>query len=308
MEDRRGSVRRADHPVPGGEWFDRSGLDDSQCQSRRRRTDWQHHPHAGQDPNRRRRDQGRRPGRGGQAERNADGRHAGPERNLVAIPAVPVHRAGTGLCHRTEEPRRRGEDQHRPPAAAGRGPDHPLHPRRPDRAAAALRTGTVAHRGHRRQAQAPLRGRGESQAAENPVSRDHQGGYRGARTSQEADRRTWPVRGLQDQGGAAAARRGLSVRRRDLRGRDPARVHPRRRKGHPGGADTRLSGRLPDGGLSGHPLRRIVPPGRFERNVLQDGGPARVPRRHVACETHAARARHERRGVRAQRLRRRPDG
>ena len=46
----------------------------------------------------------------------------------------------------------------------------------------------------------------------------------------------------------------FSIRRRDLRGGDPARIHPRRRKGHPGGADAGLSGRLPHGGLSGHPL------------------------------------------------------
>ena len=100
----------------------------------------------------------------------------------------------------------------------------------------------------------------------------------------------------------------FQLRRRDLRGRHPARVHPRRRKGHPGGADARLSRGLSDGGLPGHPVRRVVPPRRLERDVVQDGGTAGVSRRDVAREAHAARAGHERRGVRAQRLRRRPHG
>ena len=69
-----------------------------------------------------------------------------------------------------------------------------------------------------------------------PVPRDDQGADRGARPPQEADRRPRPVRRLQDQGRAAAARQRLRVRRRHLRRLDSAPVHPGRRKGHPGRA------------------------------------------------------------------------
>ena len=78
-----------------------------------------------------------------------------------------------------------------------------------------------------------------------PVPRDHHRARRGARPPQETDRRPRPVRRLQDQDGAAAARQRVRVRRRDLRRLDPARVHPRRREGHPGVAAARLPRRLP---------------------------------------------------------------
>ena len=48
--------------------------------------------------------------------------------------------------------------------------------------------------------------------------------------------------------------------------------------------------------------------GRLERAVVQDGGVARVQGRDVARAPDAARAGHGRRGLRAERLRRRPDG
>ena len=67
---------------------------------------------------------------------------------------------------------------------------------------------------------------------------------RSARPPQEADRRPRPVRRLQDQGRAAAARRRFRVRRRHLRRLDPAPVRPGGREGHPGRADARLPRRL----------------------------------------------------------------
>ena len=94
--------------------------------------------------------------------------------------------------------------------------------------------------------------------------------HRGARPPQEADRRPRPVRRLQDQGGAAAARRRLRVRRRHLRRLDSAAVRPGRRKGHPGRAHARLPGRLSDGRFPRHGVRRLVPRRRLERAVVQD--------------------------------------
>ena len=46
------------------------------------------------------------------------------------LPRDQVSRAGDLLRHRAEEPRRRGEDQHRAPPAAGRRSDDQLHARR----------------------------------------------------------------------------------------------------------------------------------------------------------------------------------
>ena len=67
---------------------------------------------------------------------------------------------------------------------------------------------------------------------------------RGARPAQEADRRPWAVRRLQDQGRAAAARHRLRVRRRYLRRLDSAAVHSGRGKGDPGNTRARLSRRI----------------------------------------------------------------
>jgi elongation factor G len=74
---------------------------------------------------------------------------------------------------------------------------------------------------------------------------------------QKADRRSRPVRRLQDQGGAARARSGLRVRRRYLRRLNSASVHPGRGKRDPGNTGARLSSRLPDGRFPRHRVRRF---------------------------------------------------
>ena len=188
------------------------------------------------------------------------------------VRADQVPRAGAVLRHRAEEPRRRGQDQHRDAAAARGGSEHQLRARSADARTAAGRPGPAAHRGDGREAETPLRRRGEPQAAADSVPRDDHRRDRGARPPQEADRRARPVRRLQDQGGAAAARQRLPVRGRHLRRLDSAPVRPGRREGHPGRPHARLPRRLPDGRLQGDGLRRLVPRGRLERAVVQDGG------------------------------------
>jgi elongation factor G len=192
--------------------------------------------------------------------------------STIAVPAITFPEA---VISYAIEPKSRGDEEKistaLPPAAGG-GPDDQLHARRADQGAAARRPGTVAHRGHRRQAQTPLRRRGDAQAAAHPLPRDDQGDGRGARPPQEADRRPRPVRRLQGEVRAAAERQRLRVRQRHLRRLDPAPVRPGDREGHPGLADARLPGRLPDGRLPRQRLRRLVPPGRLQRNVVQDGG------------------------------------
>ena len=85
------------------------------------------------------RDQGRRPRRGGQAEGDADERSARRQERRVPRRADQVSRGGHLLRDRAEEPRRRGEDQHRAAPAAGGRSDAQLQPRRADQGAAARR-------------------------------------------------------------------------------------------------------------------------------------------------------------------------
>ena len=60
--------------------------------------------------------------------------------------------------------------------------------------------------------------------------------------AQEADRRTWPVRRLLDPHGAAAARREVRVRERDLRRLDSQKLYSGRGKRHYGSGRERLPG------------------------------------------------------------------
>ena len=73
----------------------------------------------------------------------------------------------------------------------------------------------------------------------------------------------------------------LRVRRRHLRRIDSAPVHPGGREGHPGRAAARLPRRLPDGRFPRDGVRRLVPRGRLERAVVQDG--RRRWRSRTAC-------------------------
>ncbi len=62
----------------------------------------------------------------------------------------------------------------------------------------------------------------------------------------------------------------LRVHRQDQRRRDPQGVHPLGRRRHPGGADLRRAGRLPDRRRAGDPHLRLVPRRRLLRDGLQD--------------------------------------
>ena len=79
------------------------------------------------------------------------------------------------------------------------------------------------------------------EGAQGAVSRDHPAARPTSGPAQEADRRPRPVRRLQDQDGAAAARRRVRVRQRHLRRRHSEELYSRSRKGHsqtPRGAAT----------------------------------------------------------------------
>ena len=75
--------------------------------------------------------------------------------------------------------------------------------------------------------------------------------------------------------------------------------------------DARMRGYLagyPDGRFPCHGVRRFVPRRRLQRAVVQAGRIARLQGRHDARAAHDSRAHHACGGVRAVRLRRRPDG
>ena len=266
-------------------------------------------PAAGQDADQRPGDQGRRHRRRRQAEGDADQRHA--RRQGRGVRRCRAIKFPEPVISYAIEPKSRGDEEKISTAL------HRLQEEDP----------TISYTRDAQTKELLLAGQGQShievtvaklkrrfgvevnaQAAAHPLPRDHQGGGRGARPAQEADRRPRPVRRLQGQVRAAAARQRLRVRRRHLRRLDPAAVHAGGREGDPGLAHARLPRRLPDGRLPRHGLRRLVPPRRLERAVVQDGRVARLQGRHVAGPPDAARADHERRGLRAERVRRRPDG
>ena len=104
------------------------------------------------------------------------------------------------------------------------------------------------------------------------------------------------------------ARRGVRVPGQDRRRQDPARVHPRRRPGNPGGDGVGDPGRLPGRRHPRRARRRVVPRRRLERDGLQGGGLDGLQGGHEAREAEAARAGDGRRGRHAGGVPRRRHG
>ena len=170
----------------------------------------------------------------------------------------------------------RGPHGQRRGAHPRRGPVAALLPRSADQGVPARRQRPAARRNHRQPPQEALQRGSEPQGAEDPLPRDHPRHRGRPGAPQKADRRTRAVRRLLDQDGAAAARREVRVRQRDLRRLHSQELHPRSRKGHHRGRRERLPRRLPHGGLPRHPLRRLLPRRRFLRAFLQTGRPQGV--------------------------------
>ena len=128
---------------------------------------------AGQDPDRGAGDQGRRPRRGGEAEGVADERPA--RRQVVQRSGWRRSSSRKPVISYAIEPKSRGDEEkistslHR---LQEEDPDPELQPRRADQGAAAVGPGAVAHRGRGGEAEAPLRRRGEPEAAAHSLSRD----------------------------------------------------------------------------------------------------------------------------------------
>ena len=129
---------------------------------------------------------------------------------------------------------------------------------------------------------------------DGPLPRDDPRLDQGPRPVQEADRRARHVRRRVDR--ARAEPRGRRRVRRQGRRRLGAQGLLRgHREGHPrDGRRGRVRG-LPADRLQGDPLRRLVPPGRLERAVVQDRGLDGAQGRRPAGEARAARADHGRR-------------
>jgi elongation factor G len=108
---------------------------------------------------------------------------------------------------------------------------------------------------------------------------------------------------------ARRARRGLPLRRPGGGRRDPVQVRAGRRPRGAGGGAARRARRLPDGGLRGGAVRRLVPRGGLERAGVQDGRGARVQDGGAEVPPRAPRAArrgrgHHARGVPGRRARR----
>ncbi len=124
----------------------------------------------------------------------------------------------------------------------------------------------------------------------------------------KADRRTRPVRRLQNQDGAAAARRRVRIRQRHFRRRHSQELHSRHRKGNQRRGRPRLSGGISRGGFPGDPVRRLLSRCGFERHVIPDGRPHRLQESHGSREADAARARDGSRDHGTRRFRRQHHG
>ena len=172
---------------------------------------------------------------------------------VSADPISASQSAGTGhhVRHRTQEPRRRGQAGPRHPQAHGRRRHAALLPRSPDQGIPDRGHRPAAHRSSRLQNEEAVPHRSGAESSESSVSRDHSRQGRRAGQAQEANRRTRPVRRLQNQDGTAAARWRVRIRQRHFRRRDSQELHSRRRKRNQRRGGARISGRISGGRLPG---------------------------------------------------------
>ena len=135
------------------------------------------------------------------------------------------------------------------------------------------RHGRAAPRGARRPDDARVqRRRARRQAAGRLPRDDHRPGREGRAALRPPDRRSRPVRPRRHRARAHRPRRRLRVRRRDQGRRDPARVHPRRRRRHPGGDGGRRARGLPARRRPRPAHVRFVPRRRQLGDGVQDRG------------------------------------
>ena len=246
--------------------------------------------------------EGRRHRRGGQAEGHAHRRHAGRRRRpAITFAADPLARAGALLRHRAEEPRRRRQDQHRHASPRGGG-------RQPSTTPATRNTNELLLSGqgqlHIEVTVAKLKRRFGVEVMLKPPRIP----YRETITAAvEAHGRHKKQTGGHGQFGDCKVRfeplpRGGGFEFVDdiFGGSIPRQFIPAVEKG--------LQESRQRGFLAGYPMvdfkvtlvRRLVPRRRLERAVVQDRRPPGVQGRHGAGPADAARAGHERRGLRAR--------
>ena len=111
------------------------------------------------------------------------------------------------FAHRAQVQGRRGEDRRRAPPSDRGGSVAARRPRPADRPSSCSRAPASSTSRSRSRAQAALERRGHPAPAEGALPRDDRARRGRPRPAQEADRRARPVRRLQDQDRAAAARR-----------------------------------------------------------------------------------------------------
>ena len=191
-----------------------------------------------------------------------------------------VPRAGHLAGDRAQDQGRPGEARPGHGQADGRGPDLPRPHRRADRPGRHRRHGRAAPRDHRRPPQARVRRRGQRRQAAGRLQGDAD---RGRPRATACFKRQTGGRG---QFGDAKIRliplepgTGYQFENEIVGGSIPKRVHQADRPGHPGSADPRHPGRLPDRRRAHRALRRLVPRRRLVGNGVQDRRLAGVPGR-----------------------------
>ena len=251
----------------------------------------------------------RRPRRRRQAQGHAHGRHARRQERRIHRAAAQVPGAGARLRHRAEEPRRRGQDRHRPCSGSARRTRRSATRRDPQTHELLL---SGQGQLHIEVTVAKLRRRFGVEVNLKPPRIP----YRETITAKvEAHGRHKKQTGGHGQFGDCKIRMEPLPRGADFEfvddifgGAIPRQFVPAVEKGIQETRAARLPDDLPGGRFPRDRDGRVVPRRRLERNGVQAGRPAGVPGRDVTRAADDPRAHHERRGVRAVGFRRRPDG
>ena len=151
--------------------------------------------------------------------------------SLIAYPPVQLARAVHRVRDFRQEPAGRRPPGQRGAADSRRRSVAALLSRPADQGVSAGGQRAAARRSDRQPLEEALRRGCRAACAEDSLSRNYSRQGRRAGAAQEADRRPRPVRRLLDSHGAAAARREVRIRQRDLRrSHSPATTFPRWKK------------------------------------------------------------------------------